>query len=424
LTNAEIAVQLRLSPETVKWHVSELLSLTGRQSREELAAWWQTRRQSRRSGWPWLRIALAGAATCLVAGAVYIGAGGDASQNLEPLSPAAFAVGVPGLPTPRPSATPLSEADLNTCPTDFQAQGSLAAGFRLVETGELTAEGLTSTGQQIEASTCGVLASGRVDRAYFRVPLSAKILGLGLLPYSLDRIWSTRYEIKLFGRVISLSVLSTNYPYSDFGYRGPGAELVVMARDEVGRRHRMAVDADGRIWIDPDALADDTAVDEWTGQSVDTTAMTRLERLLPAGRPQQWAKPTFYFTSCDDSGCHVSYRPFQPTLAPVDGTLSCLPPGELPHDAAGRPVGVMELDAGAFKLRFTELYTSTPNGRTAFACEPRQVKAGDRIGDHYHYLVEAFAADGSPISVVVSEDSTLFVGTTEFQVRCPCLSGS
>jgi DNA-binding CsgD family transcriptional regulator len=47
LTNAEIAVRLRISPETVKWHVSELLAETGLADRQALAAWWRETRASR-----------------------------------------------------------------------------------------------------------------------------------------------------------------------------------------------------------------------------------------------------------------------------------------------------------------------------------------------------------------------------------------
>ena len=41
LTNVEIAVRLRISPETAKWHVSELLAETRLRDRSALAAWWR-----------------------------------------------------------------------------------------------------------------------------------------------------------------------------------------------------------------------------------------------------------------------------------------------------------------------------------------------------------------------------------------------
>jgi DNA-binding CsgD family transcriptional regulator/mannose-6-phosphate isomerase-like protein (cupin superfamily) len=41
-TNAEIAAALGLSPETVKWHISQALSVAGLQRRDQLADWWRT----------------------------------------------------------------------------------------------------------------------------------------------------------------------------------------------------------------------------------------------------------------------------------------------------------------------------------------------------------------------------------------------
>src|SRR5918994_2786382 len=44
LTNAEIAVRLGISPDGVKYHVSEILSKLGVSSRKEAAAWQPRRR--------------------------------------------------------------------------------------------------------------------------------------------------------------------------------------------------------------------------------------------------------------------------------------------------------------------------------------------------------------------------------------------
>lgn len=45
LTNAEMAIRLGLSPETIKSHVAELLAETGLPDRESLARWWDTERR-------------------------------------------------------------------------------------------------------------------------------------------------------------------------------------------------------------------------------------------------------------------------------------------------------------------------------------------------------------------------------------------
>ncbi len=50
LPNAEIAVRLGISVNTVRYHVSNLLAKAGASSREELARW---RPQTERKGWRW-----------------------------------------------------------------------------------------------------------------------------------------------------------------------------------------------------------------------------------------------------------------------------------------------------------------------------------------------------------------------------------
>jgi DNA-binding CsgD family transcriptional regulator len=42
LTNAEIAAEVGISPDGVKWHVSRVLAETGLEGRSNLALWWQS----------------------------------------------------------------------------------------------------------------------------------------------------------------------------------------------------------------------------------------------------------------------------------------------------------------------------------------------------------------------------------------------
>jgi DNA-binding CsgD family transcriptional regulator/quercetin dioxygenase-like cupin family protein len=50
-TNAQIAAALGLSAHTVKWHLSQVLSKLGMESRDEVADWWRARHGVQRKRW-------------------------------------------------------------------------------------------------------------------------------------------------------------------------------------------------------------------------------------------------------------------------------------------------------------------------------------------------------------------------------------
>jgi hypothetical protein len=87
----------------------------------------------------------------------------------------------------------------------------------------------------------------------------------------------------------------------------------------------------------------------------------------------------------------------------------------------------MELDAGAFILRFEELDTAGGSPATrdsAISCQERTVAVGELIGLHYHYRITASTPEGLPLSVAVSEDSTVYVGEFTNALGCPCSQGN
>jgi DNA-binding CsgD family transcriptional regulator len=119
LSNAEIADRLAIARETVKWHVSEILSKLGVETREAAAAWPQEEllegRSLRRLGGVALILRLAGASlvAATVAGVAVFGwavistSGGDngdqavaATASSNPARP----ISVPGSATPTPTA--------------------------------------------------------------------------------------------------------------------------------------------------------------------------------------------------------------------------------------------------------------------------------------------------------------------------------
>jgi DNA-binding CsgD family transcriptional regulator len=422
MTNAEIAVRLGLSPETVKWHISALLSLTGAMDREELAKWWRRRSPAVyviprwQRYWPFTAAAVV--SVLAVLGLAIAGGNGLDRPSSATATPAL------NLAIPLPQATlPVSEGEWNACPTDRGKDDSENTGLSPVDPTDFVSQGLVPVGRFIDPQSCTLLSANRAALSFFRVPMSATILGDDLTGVAVRRVWHLEEAVKVSGVEVRLSISSTGTTYS-----GPGAEFIVSAVDSISGVHRTAVDQYGQVWVDAKPLADSTVVDSATGEGIDASTATRLGRLQPNGRPQAFAQPVFYFTGCYNYersiSCYVSYRPFAPTIAPVAGIVSCPAEDRLAHDQHGHLTGVVELDAGSFKLRFTELFTYTANSKDSFSCATRRVNAGEPIGDHYHYSIEAFRPDGTPLSVMVSQDSTLFVGDVKQDFACPCEPGN
>jgi DNA-binding CsgD family transcriptional regulator len=138
MTNAEIAVRLGISPETVKWHVSELLSETGLEGREDLTLWWRSRRRlpgllpATRLRLFAARMALGGAAVVAVITAIALLTGLSAKRTANEPSAKATAVGeatLPLYPTPSP--------DLYGAPFFMQAKTARFAPTVRISAGDL-----------------------------------------------------------------------------------------------------------------------------------------------------------------------------------------------------------------------------------------------------------------------------------------------
>lgn len=108
-TNAEIAVRLGLSPETVKSHITRLLAETGRRDRDALADWWQRRSERPTVFLPLLRLLGKGAATVVAVGlsALLLIAGLPAAVRvIAPYIPDRSLVIIPRQPEPAPPSPP------------------------------------------------------------------------------------------------------------------------------------------------------------------------------------------------------------------------------------------------------------------------------------------------------------------------------
>jgi DNA-binding CsgD family transcriptional regulator len=83
ITNAEIAVRLGISPDGVKYHVSNMLSKLHMERREQLALWKPSRSPVIRRTWAALALGglLAGAGAIAVGGIVFYRGGGDGTEG-------------------------------------------------------------------------------------------------------------------------------------------------------------------------------------------------------------------------------------------------------------------------------------------------------------------------------------------------------
>lgn len=103
LTNAEIATELGITFATAKWHVSELITKLGVESREEVAAYWRRERSPVGRSRSWLRgllglgaiklaagsAAVAGLASVAIVGTVILGGAQANSESTETPTPVA-----------------------------------------------------------------------------------------------------------------------------------------------------------------------------------------------------------------------------------------------------------------------------------------------------------------------------------------------
>ena len=122
-TNAEIAVRLGLSPDTVKYHISNMLSKLGLEDRRQLAAWRPVAGRSRLRGVLALPVALGAVARPLVwagAGAVALAATAAVVAVLVVVNSNGdqpIVVSPPPTETPQPTPSPTATATVSPTPT-------------------------------------------------------------------------------------------------------------------------------------------------------------------------------------------------------------------------------------------------------------------------------------------------------------------
>ena len=449
-TNAEIAVRLGISVDGAKWHVGELLSQTGCGDRLALASWWlEERTRARGTGiLAWLRfgsvargLAAAGIGLAAAVVAVSILAGGSPEAS-------ELADGPPPTATPRPSPTPWPDEALEALAASQSAppancEPPEAQDMRIVTAADLLAEGLEPAGRVVVAPYCPLYVANRADRTVLWVG------GGGIIHFdsagghrlmSVDRCCMAGF----------LSVGGFTYHVSGYGYEAgsrlpfregfapidasngrvgsatsTGSYLMLSAREGgagVGAVHRLAVSTDGWAFIDPEPEDTDTVLNDLTGEKIDLSALTPIGSVRSGNTgvvsTDCWAEEavcSVYLDGLGGEGAGV----FNPASlpAPVDGVLRCVSLDGAYWSIDGPALGY-ELDAGDFRLVISAFggYWEEWDG----GCPSRDVAAGEELDAWVYTRIEAFAADGTPISIVSTRGGRLFVGEVELLLDCPC----
>jgi DNA-binding CsgD family transcriptional regulator len=426
-SNAEIAVRLGITVDGAKWHVSELLGETGFADRQELAAWWRSQRAGRARGW---LLPLAGLLKPAVAvltfvalaltGVAVLSSRKDASPRPPLSSYPPVPTAVPPTPWPEEAVAALAEQDKapeNCEPPEKQ-------DLRLVTEGELTAQGLVDLGRVVFTGQCPLYVANRADRivawlgggGYVSADFSRE-RGFGpCCSYGYFHFGGQEYELLVYSPVptdpFGALEQSTGGLLKVNPVEGDGSFLMLEAREwveaspgpvSVGPEHRSAVSSDGHLFVDPTTLPGSSATNWLTGEAIDVSGLTHIGSL-----PLIDSKPIRNDCYANEGVCSVQYDNGPAIPSPLGGVLRCVRDGS--EDG-------FELDTGSLRLRLSSF------GGYKFAssdCTERPILRGDLLPSATYFSIEAFAPDGSPLSLVVTRDGSLYVGDVKLQVGCPC----
>ena len=388
--NAEIAVRLGVSVNTVRYHVSNLLAKAGVEDRRQLADWTPRQERASRRGWAllgsWKLLAgIGGAGLVVFAGSALLLRGRDGDEPAIAVADSA----------PQRTATPRS---------------AVIAGRTMLDAGRLFVT--TDPNVVIRGETRETLLVLELS-----VP-SAEIKMGGAID------WATSWESGAMGSMnaggkrafvglqpatADTSLVTDAVPPSQHPARlevrsvreGAPAVLMLWVQD-----HHVEFGHDGHLYIEEAPTAPGAVVAMDTGERLDVSRTTKLGPLDGA------------WTLCASWGpgpCFViAYFGKGPVLAPFAGVFRC------------RPDGIDELTSTALRLEFRHLQA----GREDLPCDPaggppRDVQAGEALFPSIHTLVTAFDGLGAKtVNLVVSNDGTLYAGPIPRRFDCPCRTGN
>ncbi|MEO6044633.1 MAG: helix-turn-helix transcriptional regulator [Tepidiformaceae bacterium] len=383
IPNAEIAVRLGVSINTVRYHVSNLLAKAGVEDRRQLARWTPKDGGPGRGAWAFVAswkvvAAAAGTGLALFAGSALLLRGGEGDK------PAITVADNAPLPTATPRSTVIAGRTMLDAGPLFLGPGG-AGAVRSSEAREsLIVVQLALPAVPLASNSAIHWQGGGFVRVRGGVELGGVKASLEMRPANDDTAIVLNGSINLEVR----------------GLSGVPPSVIIWADD-----HHADIGSDGHLYIEANTIAGEAAVAYDTGERLDVSRATKLGPLDSA-----WTLCVFEgLTPC----FVIAYAGKGPVLAPLAGVFRC------------RADGIDELTGTDFRLEFRHLSAGHPD----LPCEPtggppRNVQASDALFPSFHTLVTAFGADGKPVSLAVAGNGTLYAGDIPRRFGCPCRAGN
>jgi hypothetical protein len=397
--NAEIAVRLGLSVNTVRFHVSNLLSKAGVTSREELGKWRPT--ASRRWTVFWLpgtgvlkAVALSAATAAAVGAAIVFSVSIGSDQD---------------------RASPDGEDDVTPGPSEDSAQPTLVdVSGRLMydlgpvffvenESAPVVDVELREAAAVVRLKTAGVIrlstlaTEWRVGGSGYAILQALGTIHADSRGYlNIQAADGTTLDAVLAGPGPVPDAIRVR---SDRAGEGPTVIVTVQAFDDDfggGRMYSVDVSSSGHLLVSPDTLPSQLIVDRATGQVVQ----------IPAAhfRDAGFAGPGNHLTLCDANRCWASVG-LELLESPLSGEHRCGPRGEF------------QVHGDQFSLSLLHLQAGEP----CTLRSPVVVRKGDVLGPVGTYVISATAPDGASMSVGVTGEGALVVGEFAGTGQCPCM---
>jgi len=417
-TNAEIAVRLGISVNTVRFHVSHILDKLALGGREELKSWTGEPRQR----FAWMPAPLLLGVATVGALALVLGLLAAANRGTDQRAQSA-------------SLTPPSEARTNSEAAALPF--AQHADYREYQPIDLSAAGFVDTGAFIEMPYNPLPAARSSYRAAFTAIEVVDAGYLNLQPDGWHRGfrpgegWSSTQAIGLTAEVQGVALYATFSAGWGVNGASPTTQLLPTGQSQVGfyplaeggpvvllavqnranDRVPAIVDVRGHLWIRPEPIDEGPTAND-TGERLEFASATTFGP-LPKG-VGNWQNLTW----CGGPAPCIAILHLHEgggLAAVADGIATCEDGDQL----------TVKLTTDAFTLRFVG---ATPNAMSVPNCEdgfPRTVSAGEMLSKHPSWEVSAFAPDGRPIGVASDRTHMLYVGVERtIEVCPPCYTGS